>query len=147
MAVSEEVEKVVADFISEPRLKNKTEGMGKGLLLAATLADESNQLTKDIQNQFDQLVVEGDSSVEAAQARIDGNGKAYTTLKKRLDGKEQEVTASLSEKASLRKVESFTTEVNSELDSYLIELNSLRSIVAVGYSSQIKASITTGLAE
>lgn len=89
MAVSEEVKKVVSDFISEPRLKNKTEGMGKGLLLAAGLADESNQLTNNIQGQVDQMVVNGDSSVEAAQARVDSAGISYTTLKKRLDDKDK----------------------------------------------------------
>lgn len=39
----------------------------------------------DLQDQIDVLVVEGDSSVEAAQARINAAGAAFATLKARLD--------------------------------------------------------------
>jgi parallel beta-helix repeat protein len=44
----------------------------------------------DYQGQIDQLVIEGDSSVEAAQARVDKDGKTYTTLKARLDWYDEE---------------------------------------------------------
>lgn len=93
MSAKETIKRIVDSFNSKPQLKDKTREMGEGLMLGASLADDANELSKDVQAQVDQLVIEGDSSVEAAQARVDGNGKSYTTLKKRLDEKEQEVTA------------------------------------------------------
>lgn len=112
MTVSEEVEKVVGNFINEPQLKDKTEGMGRGLLLAARLADESNQLTNNIQKQVDNIVVNGDSSVEAAQARVDGNGKSFSTLKKRLDEKEKENVLLTAEKASTSYVNQLVSSLS-----------------------------------
>lgn len=109
MSVSEEVKKVVADFISKSQLKDKTEGMGKGLLLAAGLADESNQLTRNIQGQVDQLVIEGDSSVEAAQARVDADGYVFSTLKKRLDGRDQETNSQLAHTMTQAEFDSWVT--------------------------------------
>jgi len=38
-----------------------------------------------VQAQIDQLVIDGDSSVEAAQARVNAGGAVYGTLKARLD--------------------------------------------------------------
>ena len=93
MSAKETIKRIVDSFNSKPHLKDKTREMGEGLMLGASLADDANELSKDVQAQVDQLVVEGDSSVEAAQARVDASGKAYTTLKKRLDEKEQETTA------------------------------------------------------
>lgn len=93
MSAKETIKRIVDSFNSKPLLKDKTNEMGQGLMLGASLADDANELSKDVQAQVDQLVVEGDSSVEAAQARVDASGKSYTTLKKRLDEKEQETTA------------------------------------------------------
>jgi len=93
MSAQDQIKQLVEDFKTKPLMKDKTDAMGDGLLIAASLSDDSNELSKDIQAQVDQLVIEGDSSVEAAQARVDGDGKSYNTLKKRLDEKEQEVTA------------------------------------------------------
>ncbi|ALV21069.1 hypothetical protein [Carnobacterium antarcticum] len=93
MSAKETIKRIVDSFNSKPHLKDKTREMGEGLMLGASLADDANELSKDVQAQVDQLVVEGDSSVEAAQARVDASGRAYTTLKKRLDEKEQETTA------------------------------------------------------
>lgn len=93
MSAKDQIKQLVDYFKREPNLKDKTDAMGEGLMLGASLADDANELSKDVQAQVDQLVVEGDSSVEAAQARVDASGKSYTTLKKRLDEKEQETTA------------------------------------------------------
>jgi hypothetical protein len=41
--------------------------------------------TAAIQAQVDQLVIQGDSSVEAAQARVDADGTTHATLKARCD--------------------------------------------------------------
>ncbi|PEY46694.1 hypothetical protein CN356_31525, partial [Bacillus cereus] len=43
------------------------------------------QKAQNVQDQLDQIVIEGDSSVEAAQARPDENGNSHSSLKDRLD--------------------------------------------------------------
>jgi hypothetical protein len=59
---------------------------------AETKADEAKQTAQQavtradsVQTQLDTIVVEGDSSVEAAQARVNADGFAFPTLKARLD--------------------------------------------------------------
>lgn len=49
-----------------------------------------DQKVDSVQSQLNQAVIEGDSSVEAAQARADINNKIYTTLKERLDAEQQD---------------------------------------------------------
>lgn len=55
------------------------------------------QKADNVQEQLDQIVVEGDSSVEAAQARVSSQGTTYPTLKARLDAEQQETTVQLAE--------------------------------------------------
>lgn len=55
-------------------------------------AEESLNKSTSTQDQLDQIVIEGDSSVEAAQARVDANGNTHTTLKERIDNEYNEVT-------------------------------------------------------
>jgi len=64
---------------------------------ATDLSESAKHQVENIQQQVNQLVVEGDSSVEAAQARVDADGNAYTTLKERLDTEYTEVTSQLAE--------------------------------------------------
>lgn len=56
--------------------------------------------SESTQTQLDTIVIEGDSSVEAAQARVDINGNVYSTLKERLDTEYQEVTSQLVQTAN-----------------------------------------------
>lgn len=44
--------------------------------------------SQSVQNELNQVVISGDSSVEAAQARVDAMGGVHTTLKKRVDRQE-----------------------------------------------------------
>lgn len=53
--------------------------------------------TGNMQSQLDTIVIDGDSSVEAAQARVDKSGNIYTTLKQRLDAENEAVTSKLAE--------------------------------------------------
>lgn len=66
----------------------------------ANLAKAESEST---QTQLDTIVIEGDSSVEAAQARVNNSGTAFPTLKQRLDAEHQEVTAQL-QQIDARKV-------------------------------------------
>lgn len=57
------------------------------------IADNSDQLAHSVQTQLNEIVVDGDSSVEAAQARIDSEGNQFGTLKERLDTGDKKVNA------------------------------------------------------
>ncbi|MBH0323379.1 hypothetical protein I7F99_26140 [Bacillus cereus] len=48
-------------------------------------AKEANRIANNVQEQLDTIVVNGDSSVEAAQARVDTDGNVSGSLKGRLD--------------------------------------------------------------
>lgn len=81
---------------------------------------ESESISRDdyIQQQLNQMSKEGDSSVEAAQARVDLEGNAYDTLKDRIDAEQLKIGDLLSltttEKRSLTGA---VNEVNTQLAS------------------------------
>lgn len=64
---------------------------------AVTTAEQALSQSQDTQAQLDQIVIEGDSSVEAAQARVDEDGTAHSTLKARLDSGFTEVNQQLAD--------------------------------------------------
>src|SRR5690625_5258493 len=79
--------------------------------------DTLNQGRKKLNNAikaFNETVVEGDSSVEAAQARVDKDGKTYGTLKERLDTEHEKVTSQLAEAVTKvdRKMDKDTTDIS-----------------------------------
>ncbi|MCS3600155.1 right-handed parallel beta-helix repeat-containing protein [Bacillus sp. JUb91] len=52
---------------------------------AETIASNANVTSNSVQEQLNQIVIEGDSSVEAAQARVEKDGTAHETLKAHTD--------------------------------------------------------------
>ena len=52
--------------------------------------DDLDNAIEDVQGQVNQLVVSGDSSVEAAQARV-ASEKTFATLKERLDDRDSQL--------------------------------------------------------
>lgn len=64
---------------------------------ATDLSESAKHQVENIQQQVNQLVIEGDSSVEAAQARVDAEGKSFSTLKERLDTKETQFSTQLAQ--------------------------------------------------
>lgn len=64
---------------------------------AFNIANQALEQSKNTQQQLDQIVIEGDSSVEAAQARVDADGNTFTTLKERLDTKETQFASQLAQ--------------------------------------------------
>lgn len=52
---------------------------------AKAKADTANNTSNSVQEQLNQVVINGDSSVEAAQARVDEKGIVHPTLKDRID--------------------------------------------------------------
>ena len=58
---------------------------------ALDLSESADTLSKSVQEQFNQVVIDGDSSLEAAQARVNTDGVTKATLKERLDDEHTEV--------------------------------------------------------
>lgn len=75
-------------------------------------------IADDLQEQVNQLIVDGDSSPEAAQARVDSDGTSYATLKARLDAKEQELSST-------------ATQLQTDLNSVEEELPTIKSDIAL----------------
>lgn len=91
---------------------------GQAMVIAQTAENKSDST----QTQLDTIVIDGDSSVEAAQARVDANGVVYTTLKKRLDTEIGDVTKSVG-----TSVESFGAVGNNIADDTTAIEMALRS--------------------
>lgn len=90
-------DKAIADSNSAKLI---AQGIDAKATNALSLSESADTLSKSVQEQFNQVVINGDSSVEAAQARVDANGQTNPTLKERLDKEYNEVTAQLVQKAT-----------------------------------------------
>jgi hypothetical protein len=58
---------------------------------AKNIASTAETIADSVQSQFNQVVIEGDSSVEAAQGRVDALGNVFSTLKERNDNGQHNV--------------------------------------------------------
>ncbi|MGG0152311.1 BppU family phage baseplate upper protein [Bacillus mycoides] len=58
---------------------------------AKEFAEQANELSNSIQKQLDTIVINGDSSVEAAQARVDIDNYVYANLKERIDADQNKI--------------------------------------------------------
>ena len=88
--------------------------------------DKINKAIDDVntfQKQIDNIVVEGDSSVEAAQARVDEEGDAHSTLKARVDVGFTDVKTQLVNK--IEHGEWKRSDIKGSSDSDLININDL----------------------
>ncbi len=73
---------------------NKSE---KDSSTARQKSEEALDKSNSTQTQLDTIVIEGDSSVEAAQARVDEKGESHTTLKARIDDGFERTTSQLAQ--------------------------------------------------
>src|SRR5690625_2872714 len=67
---------------------------------AKATAEQALDNSESTQEQLNQVVIDGDSSVEAAQARVDEKGQSHTTLKDRIDDGFTKVNTQLAETMS-----------------------------------------------
>lgn len=117
---------VDAPSTNTPRNAHNLNWMDKGI-------DDLDNAIEDVQGQINQLVISGDSSVEAAQARV-ATDQTFETLKERLDNSDSQ----LAEKAS--QVDLGVTNTHVSENTNAIEANT-SSIAA--HTSQI-ASLASG---
>mgnify|MGYP001444950952 FL=1 len=99
MAIPEEIQKKANDIRTKVYGREVRESLARGIEVAGDIADNADTKSTDavdqvnnIQGQVDQLVIEGDSSVEAAQARVNLRGETFETLKRRIDNLDEEFT-------------------------------------------------------
>lgn len=85
-------DKAIADSASAKLI---AQGIDAKATNALILSESADTLSKSVQEQFNQVVIDGDSSVESAQARVTADGVTKATLKERLDDEHTEVTAQL----------------------------------------------------
>src|SRR5690625_664080 len=114
MAIPESIKKKANQVRNEVYGKDVREALASGIEEAGDIADQANTKSNDaveqvdnIQAQVNQLVVEGDSSVEAAQARVDEKGQSHATLKDRIDDGFIKVNAQLAEIPKFANVKAF----------------------------------------
>lgn len=129
MAIPESIKKLANDIRTKIYGREVRESLAKGIEEAGNIADQANTKSDDaveqvnsIQSQVNQLVVEGDSSVEAAQARVDADGNTYATLKERLDTKEQSFVTQLAEKASLKNLNDLEAQTDKKINDSISDL-------------------------
>ncbi|MEK5125168.1 BppU family phage baseplate upper protein [Bacillus sp. FSL R9-9492] len=58
---------------------------------AKEFAEQAKLISESVQEQLNQIVIEGDSSVEAAQARVDLKNQVFPTLKERIDAEQNKI--------------------------------------------------------
>ncbi len=92
---------------------------------AVNIASQALSKSESTQSQLDTIVIEGDSSVEAAQARVPVEGTAYRTLKERLDTEYETIT---------EKMEADRALVDNSRDIYFSKLD---------YQELLAKSVTT----
>jgi len=91
---------------------------------------------------FNETVVEGDSSVEAAQARVDSEGNVYNTLKERLDDKDTKFSSQLEQTATKEELyresnaKADKSYVDSKVSSIDDRINDIITNPAEGVSEQ-----------
>ena len=94
---------------------NVANGIDAKATNALSLSESADTLSKSVQEQFNQVVIDGDSSVEAAQARVDASGQTNPTLKARLDKEHNEVTAQLAKKVTKNRGEITSADLSQEV--------------------------------
>jgi hypothetical protein len=97
-------------------------------------------LVNNFQLQVNEIVVDGDSSVEAAQARIDAEGNSFPTLKERLDSRD-ELLADKALKSEVRKNTDVQPINVSEWDTETKQLLTGGSVAVVGTKSTGRENI------
>ena len=99
---------------------NVANGIDAKATNALSLSESANILSKSVQEQFNQVVIDGDSSVEAAQARVDASGQTNPSLKARLDKEHNEVTTQLAQTAKINAQVDFVDLIKNNTKPYAL---------------------------
>ena len=116
---------------------NVANGIDAKATNALNLSESADTLSKSVQEQFNQVVIDGDSSVEAAQARVDASGQTNPTLKARLDKEHNEVTAQLAQKVTRGQGEVTSADLSQEVKEQMTG----GSVAVVGDNTVLETNI------
>lgn len=112
----DEGRKKINDFAIAPALRAEQNSVKAGQVSAnaVEIAQKAKDESRNVQEQLTQITVEGDSSVEAAQARVAEDGTVYPSLKDRLDkhNTEVEVEGSGVREVFLPALEALKSQIN-----------------------------------
>src|SRR5690606_5942010 len=97
---------------------------------AKQIAQTAEHKADSVQAQFDQVIIEGDSSVEAAAARVGTNNVRHPTLKARLDAEQTEVNRQLADIAV--NVKSFGAKGDGLSDDSQALIDAVKKLVSFG---------------
>ncbi|WP_161877856.1 hypothetical protein [Alkalibacterium sp. MB6] len=109
------------------RAENKSENAIKTSDEAKSIAQTAENKSDSVQEQFNQVVIDGDSSVEAAQARVDSKGQSHPTLKVRIDDFENNTNRQLDKKATKGQIVS--SDLRNTTDADRLGLSNLKEEV------------------
>ena len=102
----------------------------------ATKADQNSNTAlsrmKSVQSQLNQLVIEGDSSVEAAQMRVDAEGNEHATAKERVDSDFNKLNSKIVNTEENLKNDYKNFYINQAHEIYLYDLQLAGSTVNQG---------------
>lgn len=101
-AIEKDIDQALND--SKNAITNSTQAIAS--------ADQAKSKADSVQTQLDNIVMEGDSSLAAAQAAVDAKGVTKSSLKKRLDDDYNEVTTALAQKAEQIDLEVERARIN-----------------------------------
>lgn len=124
---------------------------------AKSTANQALAKSTSTQTQLDTIVIDGDSSVEAAQARVDVKNHVYDTLKQRLDTEYTEVMSklaqneqkintkmSISEGATKQELRQKELEIKSYLDTQLSTIGNMTPKGAFATLQELKNEYPNG---
>ena len=125
---------------------NVANGIDAKATNALSLSESADALSKSVQEQFNQIVINGDSSVEAAQARVDASGQTNPTLKARLDKEHNEVTAQLAQTVTevSKKIGNGKLATMADMGQDVKEAMTGGSVAVVGKNSVVEDNIVDG---
>ena len=89
------IDDMTENVISDSKVQSFAQGIDAKVTNALSLSESADTLSKSVQEQFNQVVIDGDSSVESAQARVTADGVTKATLKERLDDEHTEFAEQL----------------------------------------------------
>lgn len=92
-------------------------------------AQAADTKANSVQEQFNQVVIEGDSSLEAAQARVKADGTSFTTLQERLNDTDKQ-------SADARTIQDMTKKMEFQIirQNYTAKLTAI--VIPVGFTWQ-----------